>query len=179
VPTLVTYEALAQDGPSYGLPPESIAKIEDVRRRGMESLTILRNAGVTIAFGTDLLGKTHVRQNEEFAIRACVLPSREIIASATTVAARLIGMEGKLGILTPGALADLIVVDGDPMADAAILADPMRRIQLVMKEGTVVRRSPVALFDPRHFQEAPGAGTGADSAAENARSLLPRPVPVA
>lgn len=141
VPTLVTYEALAQDGPSYGLPPESIAKIEDVRRRGMESLTILRDAGVTMAFGTDLLGETQVRQNEEFAIRARVLPSREIIASATTIAARLIGMEGKLGILAPGALADLIVVDGDPMADAAILADPMRSIQLVMKEGVIVRRN--------------------------------------
>lgn len=141
VPTLVTYEALAQDGPSYGLPPESIAKIEDVRRRGMESLTILRDAGVTMAFGTDLLGETQVRQNEEFAIRARVLPSREIIASATTIAARLIGMEGKVGVLAPGALADLIVVDGDPMADAAILADPMRSIQLVMKEGVIVRRN--------------------------------------
>ena len=141
VPTLVTYEALAQDGPSYGLPPESIAKIEDVRRRGMESLTILRDAGVTMAFGTDLLGETQVRQNEEFAIRARVLPSPEIIASATTIAARLIGMEGKVGVLAPGALADLIVVDGDPMADAAILADPMRSIQLVMKEGVIVRRN--------------------------------------
>jgi imidazolonepropionase-like amidohydrolase len=140
VPTLVTYEALAQDGPSYGLPPESIAKIEDVRRRGMESLSILRDAGVTIAFGTDLLGETHVRQSEEFAIRARVLPSREIIASATTVAARLIDMEGKLGVLALGALADLIVVDGDPMADAAILADPLRCIQLVMKGGIVIRR---------------------------------------
>ena len=140
VPTLVTYEALAQDGPSYGLPPASIVKIEDVRRRGMESLSILRDAGVTIAFGTDLLGETHVRQSEEFAIRARVLPSREIIASATTVAARLVGMEGRLGVLAPGALADLIVVDGDPMADSAILADPMNRIQLVMKEGQIVRR---------------------------------------
>ena len=143
VPTLVTYEALTEDGPSYGLPPESIAKIEDVRRRGMESLTILREAGVTIAFGTDLLGETHIRQSEEFAIRSRVLPSREIVASATTIAARLIGMEGKLGLLAPGALADLIVVDGDPMADAAILADPMRRIGLVMKEGAIIRRNDV------------------------------------
>ncbi len=57
VPTLVTYEALAQDGPSYGLPPASIAKIEDVRTSGMESLTIMRDAGLTMAFGTDLLGE--------------------------------------------------------------------------------------------------------------------------
>ncbi len=66
VPTLVTYNALAEDGPALGLPPASIAKIENVRKAGLESLSILRDAGVTMAFGTDLLGPTHVRQCEEF-----------------------------------------------------------------------------------------------------------------
>jgi len=139
VPTLVTYEALAQDGASLGLPPESIAKIEDVRAAGLGSLSILRDAGVTIAFGTDLLGETHVRQSEEFAIRSRVLPSAEILASATTVAARLIGMEGKLGVVAPGAIADLLVVQGAPLDDVAILADPWRSVQMVMKAGAIHR----------------------------------------
>ena len=142
VPTLVTYEALAQDGPSLGLPPESIAKIEDVRAAGMGSLSILRDAGVTMAFGTDLLGETHVRQSEEFAIRARVLPSAEVVASATTVAARLIGMEGRLGVVAPGAGADLLVVEGSPLEDAAVLADH-RRIAVVMKAGAIHRRAGV------------------------------------
>ncbi len=140
VPTLVTYEALAQDGPALGLPPASIAKIEDVRAAGMGSLSILRDAGVTIAFGTDLLGETHVRQSEEFAIRSRVLPAAEVLASATTVAARLIGMEGKLGVVAPGAIADLLVVQGAPLEDAAILADHRRSILMVMKGGVVHRR---------------------------------------
>jgi len=139
VPTLVTYEALAQDGASLGLPPESIAKIEDVRAAGLGSLSILRDAGVTIAFGTDLLGETHVRQSEELAIRSRVLPSAEILASATTVAARLIGMEGKLGVVAPGAIADLLVVQGAPLDDVAILADPWRSVQMVMKAGAIHR----------------------------------------
>jgi imidazolonepropionase-like amidohydrolase len=143
VPTLVTYEALAQDGAALGLPPESIAKIEDVRAAGMGSLSILRDAGVTIAFGTDLLGETHVRQSEEFAIRSRVLPSAEVFASATTVGARLIGMEGKLGVIAPGAIADLLVVQGAPLEDAAILADHQRSILLVMKAGAVHRRAEV------------------------------------
>jgi imidazolonepropionase-like amidohydrolase len=139
VPTLVTYEALAQDGPRFGFPPDSIAKIETVRTQGMHSLEVLRHAGVTMAFGTDLLGETQVRQSEEFAIRARVLPSADIFAAATTVPARLIGMEGRLGIVAPGAFADLLVVDGDPLADVALLSDPARTVRLVMQQGRVHR----------------------------------------
>ncbi len=143
VPTLVTYEALAQNGPALGLPPDSIAKIEDVRAAGMGSLSILREAGVTMAFGTDLLGETHVRQSEEFAIRSRILPSAEVLASATTVAARLIGMEGRLGVIAPGAVADLLVVQGAPLEDVAILADHQRSILMVMKAGIVHHRKEV------------------------------------
>lgn len=140
VPTLVTYEALAQDGPALGLPAASIAKIENVRRSGLESLSILRDAGVTMAFGTDLLGATHVRQNEEFAIRARVLHAREILASVTTVGAQLIGMKDRLGTLAPGAIADLIIVEGNPLENITLLADPKKNLLLVMKEGIVYHR---------------------------------------
>ena len=142
VPTLVTYEALAEQGPSFGFPKASIAKIESVRQAGLASLSILREAGVAMAFGTDLLGPTHVRQSEEFAIRARVLPAREILASATTVAARLIDMEGRLGVIAAGAIADLLVVDGSPLDDITVLANPAKNLRLVMKEGVIHHRSP-------------------------------------
>jgi imidazolonepropionase-like amidohydrolase len=139
VPTLVTYEALASDGARLGLPPASIAKIADVRASGLESLAHMHAAGLAMAYGTDLLGETQVRQSEEFAIRARVLPSRTVLAAATTIAAGLIGMEGKLGVVREGALADLLVVDGDPLADVALLADPERTIRAVIQGGTVHR----------------------------------------
>jgi imidazolonepropionase-like amidohydrolase len=88
-----------------------------------------------MAFGTDLLGETQVRQSEEFGIRARVLPSREILASATTTAAKLIGMVGKLGVVAIGALADLLVVEGDPIADVTILANPSCFVKAVIKGG--------------------------------------------
>lgn len=139
VPTLVTYEALAQDGPRFGFPPDSIAKIEAVRASGLASLEIMRSAGLTMAYGTDLLGETHVRQSEEFAIRARALPSAEVLAAATTVAAELVGMAGKIGVIAPGALADLLVVDGDPLEDVAVLASPERNVRLVMVRGEIHR----------------------------------------
>ena len=141
VPTLVTYEALAEDGPRFGFPAGSIAKIESVRAAGMGSLAILRDAGVVMAYGTDLLGETHVRQSEEFSIRARVLTSREVLGSATTVAARLLRMEGLVGTVAVGAFADLLVVEGDPLEDVAILASPERSVRMVMKGGVIHRSS--------------------------------------
>ncbi len=141
VPTLVTYEALAEDGPRFGFPRGSIEKIQSVRGAGMESLSIMHGAGLSMAFGTDLLGETHVRQSEEFAIRARVLPSSDVLAGATTIAAKLLRMEGRLGTVAPGAIADLLAVDGDPLDNVAILAQPDRSIRMVMKAGTIHRQT--------------------------------------
>ena len=138
VPTLVTYEALKEEGASLGLPPVSVAKVDDVRLAGLRSLDILRSAGVTMAYGTDLLGAMHRHQSREFTIRGQVLPAQEVIASALGVAARLLRLEGKVGTLEPGAHADLLLLDGDPLADLSVLADPAR-MPVVMQAGRFVR----------------------------------------
>ncbi len=141
VPTLVTYDALANEGASLGLPPESVSKIENVRGAGLRSLEIFRQAGVKMAFGTDLLGEMHRHQSTEFAIRARVLPAHEIIASATTIAAELLRMEGKLGVVAPGALADLLVVDGNPLTDISVLTGQGERIAAILKDGVFVKNT--------------------------------------
>lgn len=138
-PTLVTYEALNNEGASYGLPPSSVAKIDDVRLRGLESLEIMREAGVTMAYGTDLLGAMHRHQSEEFIIRGRVLPAIEVIRSATVNAAELIGMPGKIGTIKPDAYADFIVVDGDPLADLSLLTGQGRNMPVIMKNGDFIK----------------------------------------
>ena len=137
VPTLITYEALASEGARYGLPPESVVKISEVRDAGLRALEILRRAGVKIGFGTDLLGESHRLQSEEFRIRAQVLSIPEVIASATTTAAEVLGQQDKLGRLQAGAIADLLIVDGNPFTDLACLAGQGERIAVVMKAGRV------------------------------------------
>jgi imidazolonepropionase-like amidohydrolase len=139
VPTLVTYEALANEGAKLGLPPDSIEKIEGVRKAGLESLAIFKRAGVKMAFGSDLLGESHVHQSGEFSIRARVLSAHEVICSATSVAAEVIRMEGKLGIVAPGAIADLLVVDGDPLRDLGVLEGQGRHLAAIMKAGSFVK----------------------------------------
>jgi imidazolonepropionase-like amidohydrolase len=141
VPTLVTYEALAEDGPGLGLPADSIAKIEDVRGAGLASLEIYRRAGVPIAFGSDLLGDMQERQSEEFTIRGRVLPAHEVIASATSVAAKVLKREGEIGVIAPGAFADLIVVDDDPLKDLSLLLGQGRHMPIIMKEGVIFKNT--------------------------------------
>lgn len=140
-PTLVTYQALKEEGASLGLPPESVAKVDDVRLAGLRSLGVMRDAGLPMAFGTDLLGAMHRRQSEEFAIRAAVLSPLDIVRSATTVATRLLRMEGRIGCLAPGAYADLVVVDGNPLEDAAVLARGEAAMLAVMQGGRFVTRA--------------------------------------
>lgn len=138
-PTLVTYQALKEEGAALGLPPASVAKIDTVRLRGLESLEIMRRAGLAMAFGTDLLGEMHRRQSEEFVIRGRVLPAIEVIRSATIHAARLLRMEGRIGVIAPGACADLIVVEGDPLKDLSLLAGQGRHLPAIMLGGRFVK----------------------------------------
>jgi len=137
VPTLVTYDALATEGESLGLPPESVAKVASVREAGLRSLEIYKAAGVKMGYGSDLLGESQRLQSDEFRLRAEVLSPAEAIASATTVGAEILGMSDRLGRLVPGALADLLVVDGNPLRDIGCLLGQGERIPLVMKEGVV------------------------------------------
>lgn len=138
VPTLITYEALARDGVRLGLGAESAAKIEQVRAAGLQSLAIFKAAGVKMAFGTDLLGASHPLQSEEFLIRAQVQSNLDVLQSATLIGAELLGQAGQIGEITPGARADLLLVDGNPLEDLACLTGQGERIPLVMQGGRVM-----------------------------------------
>ena len=133
-PTLAAYEGLAMEGEAFGLKPDSVAKIETVRTGGLRSLQILHDAGVPMAYGSDLLGQLHKYQSIEFTTRNKVLPAADIIQSATLNSAKLCCMEGKIGELTTGAFADLLVVDGDPLADIGVL-EQHERLKAIMKGG--------------------------------------------
>lgn len=137
VPTLVTYEALANEGAKYGLPPDSVEKIAAVRTAGLASLEIFKRAGVKMGFGSDLLGPSHRLQSDEFRIRAEVLSPFEVIQSATLIGAEVLNMQGKLGQLTMGAIADVLVVNGDPYKDINCLLGQGDHIPFVMKSGRI------------------------------------------
>ena len=135
VPTLVTYYAIDELGRALGFPPVSQKKVKDVLDAGLRSVEIARTAGVSLGLGTDLLGETHDQQSRELLIRGEVEPPADVLRSATVENARILGREGELGEIVPGALADLLVVDGDPLADLGVLQDQGKNLPFVMKGG--------------------------------------------
>ena len=113
----------------------------DLPRIHAKSFANCRKAGVKIAFGTDAGGFpwTEINQAREFEheVRLGMTPI-EAIRSATTVAAELLGWQGKAGIVEKDAFADLVAVPGDPLKDVSVLS----KIDWVMKDGQVVKPQP-------------------------------------
>jgi imidazolonepropionase-like amidohydrolase len=139
VPTMVIIFVLVELGPKLGLPPESQAKAEAVYKEALSGLDRMRRAGVKVGFGTDLLGPTHVQQCRELTLRREVFSPVEILRQATSINAELMQLEGQLGCVAPGACADLLVVDGDPLADIGLLAADGRKLAAIVRGGEVVK----------------------------------------
>lgn len=135
VPTLSTYDALAREGVAAGMPKALNDKVYDVLDAGINALRMAHEAGVKLAYGTDLLGQMHRHQLNEFSIRAQVQPPIDIIRAATCNAAELFNEAGETGVIAPGARADILVVDGDPLADISCLQDPANKLKAIIKAG--------------------------------------------
>ena len=105
----------------------------------MRSLEIYRDAGVKMAYGTDLLGPMHRHQSREFSLRARALKPFEVLQSATVHAAELTGLAGRAGVVAAGAFADLIVVEGNPLQNIDVLGGQGDKLSLIMKGGVIVK----------------------------------------
>ena len=92
-----------------------------------------------MGFGTDLMGEMIAAQSGEFNLRANVLSPMEIIKSATSINAEILEKQGELGCIAAGALADILVVDGDPSEDIDLLSEARNGIVSIMKNGEFVR----------------------------------------
>jgi imidazolonepropionase-like amidohydrolase len=87
------------------------------------------------------LGEFHAYQSEELQIRARVQQPLAVLRSATLVNAEILGQTGRLGTIAPGALADLIAVDGNPLEDLGLLQHQGRHLPLIVKNGAVFKRA--------------------------------------
>lgn len=139
VPTFSMLRRAAEH--AHELPPASVERVRRLQDAHRASFRRALAAGVAIACGTDC-GNPFVFPGENaaelrFLVEAGMAPMQAIV-SATSAASRLLGLEDRLGSLSPGKWADLLVVDGDPLSDISVLQDPAR-IRLVMKGGVIER----------------------------------------
>ncbi len=134
VPTLATYKAMNDLGAQLGLPKSNQDKNKVVFEAGLASLEIARAAGVRMGWGTDLIGETQSMQSEEFAIRAEVLSSREILRAMYQENPRLL-RRSDIGRIDIGATGDLVLLTANPLDDIEALADTEQSVAGVVKAG--------------------------------------------
>lgn len=126
------------------------ARAAQIRAGTDNAYRLARKYGVKVAFGTDILfdGARAARQGSQLATMTRWYSPAEVLKMATADNAALLALSdrrnpypGKLGVVEVGALADLLLVDGDPIADIALLSDPSKNLLVIMKDGRIVKNT--------------------------------------
>jgi imidazolonepropionase-like amidohydrolase len=136
---LVAYWALEREGRKFGLSQQNWEKVAAVLDGGYEALGKAHEAGINLAYGSDLLGGLQIYQAKEFTIREKLMPAIDVIRSATTTAAALLQREGELGTIAVGAYGDFVITSEDPLKDLSVLGET--RLDYVIQNGAVVKRA--------------------------------------
>lgn len=138
VPTLLAIDGIANEGERGGAPGWMVDKAQLEVERSREMFKAAVGSGMKIAAGTDAGTpfNPHDAMDRELALMVDIgLSPIQAIVSATRDAAENLDLHDRIGTLESGKLADLILVDGDPLADITVLS----RVQLVAKEGVISR----------------------------------------
>jgi imidazolonepropionase-like amidohydrolase len=144
VPTLAIVEAIVNNGRQAGVLEASVKKAEMVQKTHLDSFRRAYRAGVVCGLGTDYLGDPGSPLGEnavelQMYVERAGLSPMEAIVCATRNNARVLGLEQELGTLQEGKLADLLLVDGDPLEEITLLRD-RACIVTVLKGGRPVPR---------------------------------------
>jgi imidazolonepropionase-like amidohydrolase len=139
-PTFISLAQRIESASETHLPDWIVSNIKQTVAKGRQVYEWAKQYGLPIAFGTDLWGvDARKSQLREFEMRAGLDSPASIIRSATATNAELLLQKGKLGTIAPGAYADLLIVEGDPLADLHVLADPQKNLKVIMKDGMIYK----------------------------------------
>ena len=139
VPTLLAGLSVIESAEAGArLPPNALEKAREIVDIHQRSIAKAHEAGVRIAMGTDAGVMPHGTNLRELGLMVDVgLTPMESIVAATKTAAACLGWEGQVGTLEAGAYADIVIVDGDPLADIRLL-ERAESIRSVFKGGAAV-----------------------------------------
>jgi imidazolonepropionase-like amidohydrolase len=139
-PTFISLVQRIESAAETGLPQTIVDNLRATVAMGQQVYRWAKRYQIPIAFGTDLWGPQAQRsQLREFEMRIDFDDLPNIIRSATRINAELLMQSGNLGTISPGAYADLLVVEGDPLSDVKVLTEPQRNLKLIMKDGVIYK----------------------------------------
>jgi imidazolonepropionase-like amidohydrolase len=140
VPTFISLVQRIESAAETHLPDAIVDNLRRTVARGRQVYAWAKKHKVPIGFGTDLWGpEAQKSQLREFEMRRDVDTPADILRSATATNAELLMEKGRLGTIAEGARADLLVVEGDPLADLGVLMDPQKHLKFIMKDGVVYK----------------------------------------
>jgi len=140
VPTLTAGANIIENGTAGGIPHWAVKKAEAYRPVRLESLSKAKASGIKVAFGTDAgTPFNHHGKNaaELIHIQQIGFTPGDALVAATSLTAEMLGLEDKVGTLAPGYIADLLIVDGNPLTDLTCLIE-LRNILAVYQGGKKV-----------------------------------------
>ena len=138
VPTLSAYDILPQmDG--IELDDFTAEKLKMVAEKGKRALELAYRAGVKIGSGSDIIGPLQHLKGRELVLKAEVMGAMGAIVSATKTNAEMMGLSDQIGTVEPGKLADLIVLDGNPLEDMTLFERGLEKIVMVIKGGKIFK----------------------------------------
>ena len=136
---LVTYEADAKYGPSFGWTEENASKNAEVLASGLTSLENALSNGVNVGYGTDLCWSPKSYQGDGLLIHQEVCGAVEALRHCTVNNARIVRMEGEVGEIITGAHADLVILDTNPLISLECFSQNANTVVAVVKAGQPVR----------------------------------------
>jgi len=139
-PTFISLVQRVETAYETNLSPAIVDNLRRTIARGKQVYAWAKQHQVPIALGTDLWGpEAQKSQLREFEMRIELDTAPNVIRSATAINAELLMQKGKLGTISPGAYADILVVEGDPLTDLRVMLQPEKNLKLIMKEGTIFK----------------------------------------
>jgi imidazolonepropionase-like amidohydrolase len=139
-PTFISLVQRIESASDTGLSEAIVENLKTTLEKGRQVYRWAKAHGVPIALGTDLWGpEAQKSQLREFEMRIDLDAPQNIIRSATRINADLLMQSGNLGVIAPGAYADLLIVEGDPLRDLRVMTDPQKNLKLIMKDGAIYK----------------------------------------
>ena len=134
-----------------GMTGEAANKYLEAQAGAESGYKLAKKVGVKMTWGTDILGSMELAnmQSQEFVARSKYFTGYEILQQTTQINVELFELSGKrhpyqdgpLGVIETGAYADLLIVDGNPLKDITLLADPEKNLKLIMKDGKIYKNT--------------------------------------